>query len=84
MNSTKNAKYKFTDVCLSAVVTVPEAALMWDKTAQSINQAWLHGHIEGRKTFSKGNILITFSSLVAHYGAPRFNLFEALNTNPVQ
>lgn len=82
MNQTKNAKYKFnaqTAPELAQVVTVPEAAMMWKKAAPTITTAWLSGHLEGRKTFSRGNILITVASLTAHYGAPKVNLFDVVN-----
>lgn len=88
-NSVKLAKHYedesgFDDPTLMCMVTLTEACYIWDKSPTAMRHAWWKGHISGRKSFTGGEILFAYHSIVKHYGQPKKDVFSCLlSTSPV-
>ena len=63
-------KARFDDPALMCMVTLTEAAYMWNKSETAITNACLKRQISWRRAFTGGNILISYHSIVKHYGQP--------------
>lgn len=69
---------RFTDPSLQWVLTLSEASVMWGKSETALRVAMWKGQISGRKSFTGGNILISYLSLVDHYGEPKKDTIQCL------
>lgn len=69
---------RFEDPALTCMVTLAEAAYMWGKSTTAIHTAYLKKQISGRKSFTGGDIMISYHSIVKHYGQPKKDVFSCL------
>jgi hypothetical protein len=72
---------QFTDPLLNVVVTLPEAAIMYQKSKPEVHRAIDSERIVARKSFSGGAWLITLHSLKQCWGEPIVPVMDALFTS---
>lgn len=71
-------QYRYSAACLGDVVTLSEAAKMWEIPESTLGNARLRLKIDGRKSLSGGTILLSVRSLVIVYGGPKFDPLKSL------
>ena len=61
---------------LATVVTLREACRMWDKSPRQIMWAIDKDYVVSRKSITGGSWLITYDSLVKHFGEPEKSITQ--------
>lgn len=70
----------FKDPALMCMVSLTEACYMWEKSPTAMRHAWWKGHISGRRSFTGGEIYLTYHSIVKHYGQPKKDVLSWLQS----
>lgn len=72
----------YNEAVLGTVITITEAMLMWPHvTRNEIMMRMYEGRLSGRKSFTGGTILVSFTSMVINFGKPKnhtlYELYES-------
>lgn len=73
-----NDQYRYSAECLGNVVSLQEAAWMWQIPANTLSAARLRLKLDGRKTLTGGTILLSVASMIIAYGEPKFDPLQKL------
>jgi hypothetical protein len=61
---------EYSNPILGEIVTMSEACVIWGKSKNAIKNAVLTHRIEGRKSFTGGDWLLSVASVIEYYGKP--------------
>lgn len=76
MNSKNEIDCIFQSPELASVITLQEACILWNKTPRQLHWAINRDQVVSRKSITSGTWLVTYSSLLSHFGEPAHNINE--------